>query len=77
MAFHSEARRLSAELGEVELEGFATFFRGLTQALSMAVEPARADLEAAIDLAPARGQPRRRGHDARHARPDVPDHRRA
>jgi hypothetical protein len=49
-AFHSDARRLSAELGELELEGFATFFRGLMQALRMAVDPARADLEAAIDL---------------------------
>ena len=49
-AFHSEARRLSAELGELELEGFATFCRGLIQALTMAVEPARADLEAAIPL---------------------------
>jgi predicted ATPase/DNA-binding CsgD family transcriptional regulator len=49
-AFHSEARRLSADLGELELEGFATFFRGLMQALSMAVDPARADLEAAIGL---------------------------
>ena len=76
-AFHSDARRLSAELGELELEGFATFFRGLMQALSMAVDPARADLEAAIRLAPAREQPRWRGHDARHARADVPDHRRA
>jgi DNA-binding CsgD family transcriptional regulator len=50
LAFHSEARRLSAELGERELEGFATFFHGLTQALAMAVEPARADLEAARAL---------------------------
>jgi DNA-binding CsgD family transcriptional regulator len=49
-AFHSDARRLSAELGESELEGFATFFRGLMQALSMAVAPARVDLEAAIAL---------------------------
>jgi DNA-binding CsgD family transcriptional regulator len=49
-AFHSDARRLSAELGELELEGFATFFRGLMQALRMAVDPARADLEAAIAL---------------------------
>ena len=49
-AFHSEAQRLSAALGEVELEGFATFFRGLMRALSMAVDPARADLEAAIAL---------------------------
>jgi DNA-binding CsgD family transcriptional regulator len=49
-AFHSDARRLSAELGEFELEGFATFFRGLMQTLSMAVEPARADLEAALGL---------------------------
>jgi predicted ATPase/DNA-binding CsgD family transcriptional regulator len=50
LAFHSEARELSAELGEDELEGFATFFRGLTQTLNMAVEPARADLEAATTL---------------------------
>jgi DNA-binding CsgD family transcriptional regulator len=49
-AFHSDARRLSVELGELELEGFATFFRGLMRALSMAVDPARADLEAAIAL---------------------------
>jgi non-specific serine/threonine protein kinase len=49
-AFHSEARRLSAELEEFKLEGFATFCRGLIQALTMAVEPARADLEAAIPL---------------------------
>ena len=49
-ALHSEALRLSAELGELELEGFATFFRGLMQALSMAVDPARADLEAALAL---------------------------
>jgi hypothetical protein len=49
-AFHTEARHLSAELGERELEGFATFFRGLTQTLDMAVDPARADLEAAITL---------------------------
>ena len=76
-AFHSEAQRLSAELGELELEGFATFFRGLMQTLNMAVEPARADLEAAIALAPARATAGRRGHGARHARPDVPDHRRA
>jgi DNA-binding CsgD family transcriptional regulator len=34
----------------LELEGFATFFRGLMQALSMAVDPARADLEAALAL---------------------------
>jgi len=49
-AFHSDARRLSVELGEVELEAFATFFRGLMQALSMAVDPARVDLEAALAL---------------------------
>jgi len=47
LAFHSEARELAAELGEDELEGFATFYHGLTQTLNMAVEPARADLEAA------------------------------
>jgi predicted ATPase/DNA-binding CsgD family transcriptional regulator len=49
-AFHSDARRLSAELRELELEGFATFFRGLMQALSLAVDAARADLEAAIAM---------------------------
>ena len=49
-AFHSDAQQLSAELGELELEGFATFFRGLMHALSMAVGPARADLSAAIAL---------------------------
>jgi DNA-binding CsgD family transcriptional regulator len=38
------------ELEEVELEGFATFVRGLMQALSMAVDAARADLDAAIAL---------------------------
>jgi DNA-binding CsgD family transcriptional regulator len=50
LAFHSEARELSAELGEDELEGFATFFHGLTQTLNMTAEPARADLEAARTL---------------------------
>jgi hypothetical protein len=49
-AFHSESQRLSAELGERELEAFATFYRGLTDTLHMAVEPARADLEAARAL---------------------------
>jgi non-specific serine/threonine protein kinase len=49
-AFHSEARRLSTELGALDLEAFATFFRGLMQTLHLAVDPARADLEAAIAL---------------------------
>ena len=49
-AFHSEAQRLSAELGERELEAFATFYRGLTNTLHMAVESARVDLEAARAL---------------------------
>jgi tetratricopeptide (TPR) repeat protein len=49
-ACHGEARQLSAELGELQLEATATFFRGLTETLDMAVEPARADLEAAITL---------------------------
>jgi non-specific serine/threonine protein kinase len=49
-AFHREAQLLSAELGEVELQGFATYFRGLMETLNMAVDPARADLEAAIAL---------------------------
>jgi DNA-binding CsgD family transcriptional regulator len=49
-AFHSDALRLSAELAELQLEGFARFFRGLMLTLTMAVDPARADLEAAIAL---------------------------
>jgi predicted ATPase/DNA-binding SARP family transcriptional activator len=49
-AFHSDARRLSSELGDSELEGFAMLFRGLMQTLSLAVDPARADLEAALTL---------------------------
>jgi predicted ATPase/DNA-binding CsgD family transcriptional regulator len=49
-ACHSEARQLSAELGELELEAVATFFRGLTETLDMAVEPARAHLKAARAL---------------------------
>jgi len=49
-ALHSEAQQLSAELGERELEAFATFYRGLTNTLHMAVEPARVDLEAARAL---------------------------
>jgi predicted ATPase/DNA-binding CsgD family transcriptional regulator len=50
LVLHSEARELSGELGEHELEGFATLFRGLTQTLNRAVEPARVDLEAARAL---------------------------
>jgi predicted ATPase/DNA-binding CsgD family transcriptional regulator len=50
LALHSEARELSRQLGEDELEGFATFFHGLTQTLNMSVAPARADLEAARAL---------------------------
>jgi predicted ATPase/DNA-binding CsgD family transcriptional regulator len=49
-ALHSEARQLSTELGEDELEGVATLYRGLTQMLEMAVEPARADLASARTL---------------------------
>lgn len=41
---------MSAELGELELEAVATFFRRLTETLDMAVEPARAHLEAATAL---------------------------
>ena len=70
-AFHSEAQRLSAELGERELEAFATFFRGLTHTLNMAVEPARADLEAARALHQGANSRVRRGHGDRHARPDA------
>jgi tetratricopeptide (TPR) repeat protein len=57
-ALHSEAQRLSAELDERELEAFATFYRGLTNTLHMAVEPARVDLEAARAL-----------HRSAHSRP--------
>jgi predicted ATPase/DNA-binding CsgD family transcriptional regulator len=46
-ACHSEARQLSAELGELELEANAALFHGLADALNMAVEPARRHLEAA------------------------------
>jgi predicted ATPase/DNA-binding CsgD family transcriptional regulator len=49
-ASHSEARQLSTELGELELEAYATLFHGLADTLDMAVEPARAHLEAAIAL---------------------------
>ncbi len=49
-ALHGDARRLSAELGEVELEGFAALFHGLTNTLDKAVESARPDLEAAMAL---------------------------
>jgi hypothetical protein len=63
---HSAARTLSAELGDGELEGFATLFRGLAETLDMAVEPARVDLDTARSLhrragtAPARAWPSRR-----------------
>jgi predicted ATPase/DNA-binding CsgD family transcriptional regulator len=49
-AYHTEARHLSAELSELELEAFATFYHGLVDTLEMAVEPARANLEAATTL---------------------------
>jgi predicted ATPase/DNA-binding CsgD family transcriptional regulator len=45
-----EARQLSAELGERELEGYAAFYHGLTQTLDMAIGPARPHLEAARAL---------------------------
>jgi predicted ATPase/DNA-binding CsgD family transcriptional regulator len=45
-----EARQLSAELGERELEGYAAFYHGLTHTLDMAVGPARTHLEAARAL---------------------------
>jgi predicted ATPase/DNA-binding CsgD family transcriptional regulator len=50
LALQSEARQLSAALGEPELEGYAALYHGLTQALNLAVLPARADLHAARDL---------------------------
>ena len=50
LAWQSEARQLSAALGEPELEGYAAFYHGLTQALNLAVLPARADLHAARNL---------------------------
>jgi non-specific serine/threonine protein kinase len=49
-ACQREAREIAAELGEPELEGYAALYHGLTQALNMAVEPARADLGAACEL---------------------------
>jgi predicted ATPase/DNA-binding CsgD family transcriptional regulator len=49
-ALQSEARELSAELGDPVLEGYAALYHGLNQVLNMAVEPARPDLEAARAL---------------------------
>jgi DNA-binding CsgD family transcriptional regulator len=49
-ACHSEARRLSGELGELELEANAALFHGLADALDTAVAPARGHLEAARAL---------------------------
>lgn len=45
-----EARELSAELGAADLEGWATFFEGLTNALGGMVEPATPLLEASRGL---------------------------
>jgi non-specific serine/threonine protein kinase len=42
-----EARKLSIELGEPPLEGWALFFQGLTETLWGAIEPAREHLERA------------------------------
>ena len=42
----SEARGLSAELGEGALEGWALFFQGLSETFAGATEPAREHLEA-------------------------------
>jgi predicted ATPase/DNA-binding CsgD family transcriptional regulator len=53
-----EARELSAELAEPQLEGYAAFFHGLTDTLDVAVEPARAHLEAARSLHHAAHNPR-------------------
>jgi predicted ATPase len=46
----ADARRLSAELGEQELEGWAHFFLGLTETFQGTIEPAREHLEAAREL---------------------------
>jgi predicted ATPase/DNA-binding CsgD family transcriptional regulator len=59
--YHREARRLSAELDELELEAFATFFHGLVDTLDMAVEPARGQLEAAMTLHQRAGSRRGEG----------------
>jgi non-specific serine/threonine protein kinase len=53
-----EARELGAELAEPQLEGYAAFFHGLTDTLDVAVEPARAHLEAARSLHHAAHNPR-------------------
>lgn len=45
-----EARKLSIELGEPPLEGWALFFQGLTETLWGAIEPAREHLERARSL---------------------------
>jgi DNA-binding NarL/FixJ family response regulator len=53
----AEASRLSIELGERGLEGWAGFFRGLAATLSGAVEPAREHLEASRALHQRLGMP--------------------
>jgi hypothetical protein len=53
-----EARELSDELPEPQLEGYAALFHGLTAMLDVEIEPARAHLEAARAL----------HHAARHTR---------
>ena len=45
-----EAREVAASLHDLELEGYASLYHGLTQALNMEIEAARADLRAARDL---------------------------
>jgi predicted ATPase/DNA-binding CsgD family transcriptional regulator len=45
-----EARDVAASLHNLELEGYASLYHGLTQALNMEVEAARADLRAARAL---------------------------
>jgi non-specific serine/threonine protein kinase len=45
-----EARDVAASLQDGELEGYASLYHGLTQALNMEIEAARSDLRAAREL---------------------------
>jgi predicted ATPase/DNA-binding CsgD family transcriptional regulator len=49
-ALQREARETAAWLRALELEGYASLYHGLTQALNMEIAPARADLRAACEL---------------------------
>ena len=54
-----EAREVAASLQNLELEGYASLYHGLTQALNMEIEAGRADLGAARALHQRAGIPSR------------------